>query len=91
LPAAPLPVSTPAVGWAPLAPSEVYHPYYRTSVAYVRNVNVTSVNRTVINQITNVTVVNRTTVVNHFANQRAATVVPAAQMASDSPQALIPR
>ncbi|HKW54129.1 MAG TPA: DUF6600 domain-containing protein, partial [Stellaceae bacterium] len=77
--------ATPAVGWVPLAPSEVYHPYYHTSVAYVRNVNITSVNRTVINQITNVTVVNRTTVVNHLANQRAATVVPSAAFTRAAP------
>ena len=75
----------PAVGWVPLAPFEVYHPYYRTSVAYVRNVNVTSVNRTVINNITNVTVVNRTTVVNNYANQRGATVVPSAAFTRAAP------
>ena len=77
--------ATPAVGWVPLAPHEVYHPYYHTSVAYVRNVNITSVNRTVINQITNVTVVNRTTVVNNFANQRAVTVVPSAAFTRAAP------
>ena len=75
----------PAVGWVPLAPREVYHPYYRASVAYVRNVNVTSVNRTVINNITNVTVVNRTTVVNNYANQRGATVVPSAAFTRAAP------
>src|SRR5258708_3356757 len=75
----------PAVGWIPLAPFEVYHPYYRTSVTYVRNVNITSVNRTVINNITNVTVVNRTTVVNNYANQRAATVVPSAAFTRAAP------
>ena len=72
----------PAVGWVPLAPFEVYHPYYRTSVAYVRNVNITSVNRTVIN---NITVVNRTTAVNNYANQRAATVVPSAAFTRAAP------
>jgi hypothetical protein len=74
--------ATPAVGWVPLAPFEVYHPYYRTSIAYLRNVNRTSVNRTVINTIT---VVNRTTVVNHFANQRAVTVVPSAAFTRAAP------
>jgi len=77
--------AVPAVGWVPLAPFEVYHPYYRTSVTYVRNVNITSVNRTVINNITNVTVVNRTTVVNNYANQRAATVVPSAAFTRAAP------
>jgi uncharacterized protein DUF6600 len=74
-----------AVGWVPLAPFEVYHPYYRSSVAYVRNVNITSVNRTVVNNITNVTVVNRTTVVNNYANRRAATVVPSAAFTRAAP------
>ncbi|HWG79958.1 MAG TPA: DUF6600 domain-containing protein [Stellaceae bacterium] len=72
----------PAVGWVPLAPHEVYHPYYHTSITYVRNVNITSVNRTVINKIT---VVNRTTEVNHFANQRAVTVVPSAAFTRAAP------
>jgi len=75
----------PAVGWIPLAPFEVYHPYYRTSVTYVRNVNITSVNRTVINNITNTTVVNRTTVVNNYANRRATTVVPSAAFTRAAP------
>jgi len=74
--------ATPAVGWVPLAPHEVYHPYYHTSVTYVRNVNITSVNRTVINKIT---VVDHTTVVNKFANQRAVTVVPSAAFTRAAP------
>jgi hypothetical protein len=60
-----------AVGWVPLAPSEVFHPYYPTSANYVRNVNINNVTTTEINNIT----VNNTTV-NNFANQQAATVVP---------------
>lgn len=35
--------STPAVGWFPLAPREVYVPAYRTSPTYVRQINVTHV------------------------------------------------
>jgi hypothetical protein len=75
----------PAVGWVPLAPFEVYHPYYHTSVAYVRNVNITSVNKTVINNITNVTVINNTTVVNKYVNNRATTVVAAAAFTHAAP------
>jgi hypothetical protein len=77
--------AVPAVGWVPLAPFEVYHPYYHTSVAYVRNVNVTNVNRTVINNITNVTYVNQTTVVNNYHNHQAATVVPQAAFTHAAP------
>jgi hypothetical protein len=65
-----------AVGWVPLAPREVFHPFYPASVTYVRNVNITNVDRTVINNITRVNVHEET--VSRFANQRAATVVPAA-------------
>lgn len=35
--------STPAVGWFPLAPREVYVPAYRVSTTYIRQVNVTHV------------------------------------------------
>jgi hypothetical protein len=77
--------SAPAVGWVPLAPSEVFHPYYPTSVNYVRNVNISNVTRTEINNITvNNTTVNNTTV-NNFANQRAATVVPSAAFTRAAP------
>ena len=44
--------SAPSVGWFPLAPREVYVPAYRTSVNYVRSVNITHVTR-----ITNITTV----------------------------------
>jgi hypothetical protein len=64
-----------AVGWVPLAPFEVYRPVYRTSVAYVRRVNITNVNETIVNRITNVTVVNGGSVA-RFTNRQAATVVP---------------
>jgi len=77
-----------AVGWVPLAPREEFHPYYHSSPTYVRNVNITnvSINRTVVNNVTNVTVINKDrTVVNHFANQRAATVVPSAAFTRAAP------
>src|SRR6266705_6926926 len=69
------------VGWFPLAPGEVFVPWYRTSPRYVQNVNVTNtrVNVTQVtnvynnynsNNVTNVTYVNQrvtnsVTVVNH--------------------------
>ena len=69
------------IGWCPLGPREVFVPGYQTSIAYVRNVNITNVN---INQV-NITRVNNTVVVNNdrhweagnYANHRFATVVPA--------------
>ena len=70
----------PTVGWFPLAPREVYVPGYHVSPHYVRNVNVT--------QVTNITNVNITTIINspnrvmaetHYVNRglpHAVTVVP---------------
>lgn len=69
--------SRPTVGWVPLAPFEVFHPYYPASVTYVRNVNITNINKTVIN---NITTINNTAaapaVVSAYANHAAATVIP---------------
>ena len=62
------------VGWVPLAPYEVYRPHYRTSATYVRNVNITTVNKTVIN---NITVNNNNTEINRFTNRNAVTAVSA--------------
>jgi len=42
------------VGWFPLAPGEVYVPWYRTSPRYVQNINITNTRVTVV-QVTNVT------------------------------------
>jgi hypothetical protein len=71
-----------AVGWFPLGPREVYVPSYRTSPRYVENVNIsnTTVNRTVINNYYQKTVVNNNTTVNNvtYVNQR----VPGAVMAT---------
>jgi len=81
--------SGPAVGWVPLAPREVYVPYYRVSPGYVRNVNVT--------HVTNIT--NITTIVNNpqqavegrdFRNRKfphAVTVVPASTFTTRQPVA----
>jgi FecR protein len=63
-------VGTAPVGWFPLAPREVYVPWYRTSPRYVQNVNVTNTHVTVVqvtnvynnynvNHVTNVTYVNQ--------------------------------
>src|SRR5581483_7470101 len=46
-------VGTAPVGWFPLAPREVFVPWYRTSPRYVQNVNVTNTHVTVV-QVTNV-------------------------------------
>ncbi|HLG87573.1 MAG TPA: DUF6600 domain-containing protein [Alphaproteobacteria bacterium] len=73
------------VGWVPLAPGEVYRPWYHASNTYIQNIN-----RTV---IVNNTTINRTVIeqgprpIADFANRRFATVVPAAAMASERPVA----
>ncbi|HWH61366.1 MAG TPA: DUF6600 domain-containing protein [Terriglobales bacterium] len=58
------------VGWFPLAPGEVYVPWYRTSPRYVQNVNITNTrvtnvqvtnvyNNVTVNKVTNVTYINQ--------------------------------
>jgi hypothetical protein len=64
----------PAVAWFPLAPREVYVPWYRTSRGYVNNVNITNtrVNVTQVTNVYNTTIINnRTTNVTNitYANQ----------------------
>ena len=77
------------VAWFPLAPHEVFVPAYRTSVAYVRNVNATSVNVTNIHitRVNNRVVVNSSSgsVVSSFANRRFATAVPNSAFGSARP------
>ena len=69
------------VGWFPLAPGEVFVPWYRTSPRYVESVNITNTrvnvtqvtnvyNNVTVNHVTNITYVNQrvnnsVTVVNH--------------------------
>ena len=70
-----------SVGWVPLGPREAYHPYFRASPAYVREVNIREVRN--VTNITNVTV-NQVTI-NRFRNQRGATVVPAGALVASRP------
>jgi hypothetical protein len=87
----------PPVGWFPLAPGEIYWPSYTREPTYIRNVNITNVNVTVIKKITQVAATERTAsppplvVDQTFANRSAATVVPATVMitaASAAPAAI---
>ena len=55
----------PAVAWFPLAPREVYVPWYRTSRVYVNNVNITNT-RVNVTQVTNVY---NTTIINNNGNR----------------------
>ncbi len=68
------------VGWCPLGWQEPYHPWYRTSPNYVRNVNVTSVRN-----VTNITTINNNTTINNYANRAGATMAPASAMALSRP------
>ncbi len=69
-------VGGPGVAWFPLAPGEVYVPWYRTSRAYVNNVNITNtrVNITQVGNVYNVynSRTNNTRIT--YINQRAAAV-----------------
>jgi hypothetical protein len=73
----------PGVAWFPLAPREVFVPWYRTSPTYVNNVNITNT-RVTVTQVTNVyntTIINNrnTTTVNRvtYVNQRVPSAVTA--------------
>jgi len=74
----------PAVGWVPLAPHEIYRPAYVASVTYIREVNITTVNRVEINRITKATIA-QPEAVTHFHNARAATVVSASAFVRAAP------
>ena len=62
----------PGVGWFPLAPGEVYVPYYRGSRGYVERVNVTNtvVNVTRVTNVYNVYNSNATSPTSRYVNQR---------------------
>ena len=67
------------VGWLPLGPREPFHPWYRASDRYFRQVNVT--------HVANFTTINRNVATNNFVNRRAATVVPSSAMTASRPVA----
>jgi hypothetical protein len=69
------------VAWFPLAPHEVFVPWYHTSPVYVNNINITNT-RVSVTQVTNVyhtTIVNNNTTVNRitYVNQRVPSAVTA--------------
>jgi len=72
----------PGVAWVPLAPREVFVPWYRTSPAYVNNVNITNtrVNVTQVTNVYNTTIINNNTTnvtrIN-YANQHVPNAVTA--------------
>ena len=57
--------------------ARAYHPWYRASDRYFRQVNIA--------HVTNVTTINRNVTINNFANRRAATVVPTSAMTASRP------
>jgi hypothetical protein len=82
------------VGWFPLGPREVYVPPYQVSRGYMTRVNVsnTTVNTTVITNVYNTTIINKTTTITNvtYANrnvQGAVMVVPQRTFAGAQPVA----
>ncbi len=73
-------LSSGRVGWVPLGPREVYHPWYHASPNYVRQVNIRHVTN-----VTNITTINRNETINNFANRGAATVVPTTALTESRP------
>ncbi len=70
-------LSSGSVGWVPLAPGEAYHPYYHADEGYIRNINRVDVR--------NYTQINNNITINHYANRRGATYIPASAMAHGDP------
>jgi hypothetical protein len=82
------------VGWFPLGPREVYVPPYQVSRGYMTQVNIsnTVVNTTVVTNVYNTTIINKTTNITNitYANrsvQGAVMVVPQRAFASAQPVA----
>jgi len=67
------------IGWCPLGPREAFHPWYRASDRYLRQVNFRNVNR--------VGTMDRSLTIENFVNRGAATVVPASVMTASRPVA----
>jgi hypothetical protein len=65
------------VGWLPLGPREPYHPWYRASDRYVRQING--------GHVSNGAQINRNMTVNSFVNRGAATVVPTSVVTGSRP------
>lgn len=75
--------TSPAVGWYPLGPREVYYPHFRCSVLHVRNINVTHV--THVTQITTVAPQSGYDRHIHRHRHQAVTVVPEQAVVSGHP------
>src|SRR5208282_3918290 len=82
------------VGWFPLGPREVYVPTYPVSRTYMTQINVsnTTVNTTVVTNVYNTTIINKTTTITNvtYANRTvpgAVTAVPQNAFASAQPVA----
>jgi hypothetical protein len=61
-----------SVGWVPLGPGEAYHPWYRASSGYVRQINA--------GHVRDPAAISRPVGMSEFANRAAATSVPAGVM-----------
>lgn len=72
-------LSSGSVGWVPLGPGEAYYPSYHADPDYIRRIN-----RVDVRNYTHIDIHN-TTVINNYANRRAATYIPASAMARGEP------
>jgi hypothetical protein len=78
-------LSSGSIGWVPLGPDEPYYPSYRASPDYLRRINYVNVRN-----INNVNITNNyygNAAPGQFANRRAATFIPAADMSRGAPVA----
>lgn len=70
-------ISTGSIGWYPLGPHEPYHPWYRASDRYWREVN--------IHNVRNIRTIDRTHLIDRHINRSAATLVPVSVLQASRP------
>jgi hypothetical protein len=78
-------LSSGRIGWVPLGPNEPYYPSYHASPDYIRRINIVNVRNINTVNVTNNYYGNAAP--DHFANRRAATFIPAADMSRGAPVA----
>ncbi len=78
-------LSSGSIGWVPLGPNEPYYPSYHASPEYIRQINRVNVRN--INTVNTTNNYHGNAAPGDFANRRAATFIPAADMSRGDPVA----
>ncbi len=78
-------LSSGRIGWVPLGPNEPYYPTYHASPDYIRQINIVNVRNINNIDVTNIDYAHAAP--GQFADRRAATFIPAAEMSRGDPVA----